>query len=83
MTKRERKLPTIPRAIPRTGEDLARAARIAKASTPTPVGRPATPEDVQPAAKDDPVFVGVAGVPDEMGPEHRPGVVVVAQVPWR
>lgn len=74
-----------PRAIPRTGADLARAARTAKApSVPTP-HRPAPEPTAEP--KPSGSFVGALGVPDapadpnETPFEERPGVTVL-MFPW-
>ena len=78
MSKRER-----PRAIPRTGADLARAARAAKAaigarlpSSPRPAPEPElTAKAPQPTGG----YAGVIGAPPtvdrrDLPPEERPGV---------
>jgi hypothetical protein len=73
-----------PRAIPRTGADLARAARTAKASS-VPASRPAPEATAEP--KPTGSFVGALGVadapadPNETPFEERPGVTVL-MFPW-
>ena len=73
-----------PRAIPRTGADLARAANVAKASS-VPAPRPAPEAATEP--KPTGSFVGALGVPaapadpNETPFEERPGVTVV-MFPW-
>lgn len=82
MSKSARNAPAEhPRAIPRTGEDLARAARLIKTSTATSGGQPpAEREEVKPVAMGS-VYVGVGGVPDDE-PTIPPGAIVT-QVPWQ
>jgi hypothetical protein len=82
VSKADRKaLTEHPRAIPRTGEDLARAAKAVKAPTATPAGQPAAREDVQPAERDK-VYVGGVGTPDDDEVKYPPGTTVTASIPW-
>lgn len=80
-SRKRQQLPAIPRAIPRTGEDLARAAKAVKAPTATPAGQPAAREDVQPAERDK-VYVGF-GTPDGDEVKYPPGTIVTTVIPWK
>jgi hypothetical protein len=79
-SRKRQQPPAIPRAIPRTGEDLARLARTASAQASTPSGRP-TQVEVPPAERDT-VYVGRTGTPDDDEFRYPPGTIVSAVIPW-